>query len=76
MNEYLIEDEYSVYEIDPECKVGLERIGKNGTTSDKIKSKKEIRRMEKSSRWNSCDCSFEIIKIILFMKVLCNRVCI
>lgn len=76
MNEYLIEDEYSVYEIDPECKVGLERIGENGTISDKIKCKKEIRRMEKSSQWNLCDCSFEIIKIILFMKILCNRICI
>jgi len=25
MNEYLVEDEYSFYEIDPECKIGREK---------------------------------------------------
>ena len=35
MNEYLVEDEYSFYEIDPECKIGPIREVREGQTFGK-----------------------------------------
>ncbi len=78
MNEYLIEDESSVYEIDPECKIGLELAAGKGLMSShsKMKYQKEIRKMEKSSQFHQSGCSFRLIKLILFRKLLCDMNCI
>lgn len=35
MNEYLVEDEYSFYEIDPECKIGMYQEKKENGRSKK-----------------------------------------
>lgn len=56
MNEYWIEDEYSFYEIDPDCKIGLERSERG---------RGRFRRTERSRHTLRCSCSFWILLLLL-----------
>lgn len=82
MNEYVIEDEHSFYEIDPDCQVLPSDKGeasalfrqteKAGETEDKSVRERE---RKKSSRHIRPDCSFCIqydclLKIIILIKIL------
>lgn len=61
MNEYFIEDENSFYEIDPDCKIGLE-------TNRRERGKGRFRTAERSSLRRRHNCSF-VLLCLLFMKM-------
>lgn len=77
MNEYLIEDEYSVYEIDPECQKSRKRekerpmehcFGKEKIQISEDTMVRPNRRKRRTSTGGCFDCSF--LKLLIFYAVL------
>ena len=77
MNEYLVEDEYSFYEIDPECKIGIlkdqrrnEGIGKTEQKVEIETEKKSRTKRRRNSRQRCLDCSCLLLYSILFNGII------
>lgn len=75
MNEYLVEDEYSFYEIDPECRIGLlkDQKGNRGigkTEQERKRDEKCHCKRKRNSRRACSNCSCLLVCYILFNGII------
>ncbi len=73
MNEYLVEDEYSFYEIDPDCKIGMEKKTikreKRRRTEQCDRNEDRVGVEERRSSRRGCLCCSKVLLSLLCLKI-------